>query len=125
MSPARDQIPGMIRPRSRRSQMIGGRVFVGGPSRSGRKQLAAVVKIPLCHSAGGLVPLRNQFATRAVFEPGRHAADDLLYSTTVSVVNVLASRPARHFGPDDPILGVVSIALSGLDDKVPGGVIEV
>src|SRR5215813_11824847 len=98
MTPSRDQGAGIIRPRSRRSQMIRRRVlvFAAGPGLSRRNQLPALVKIILYYIAVRVVPFRDQYASRAVLEPRRHPAHDLLHSTAVPVVNVLARRTAHH-----------------------------
>src|SRR5262249_11770158 len=127
VSPASNQGAGIIRPRPRRSQMIGGRVFVFAavPHLGGRNQTPALVKIMLYYNVFGIVPFCDQFASRAVLKPRRHAADDLLHPTAVPVVNVLARHSACNGGHDQPALGVVSINLFGLLDKVPGGVIGV
>src|SRR5215510_2639891 len=105
--------------------MIRRRVLIIATIRSGRKQFPALVKICLCYSVGGFVPFRDQFAARPVLESRCNAAYDLPHPAAVPVVKVLARRPACHVGLDDPVLGVVSIALSRFGDKVPGGVIEV
>src|SRR5262245_12938343 len=128
MTATRDQVAGTDRPCPWRSKMIRRRELVFAAAHGlGRKQLPALVEIILLHiliGGIGVVPFRDQFASRAVLEPRRHAAHDLLHSTTVPVVNVLARRSAIQCGRDDSVFGVVSIALSWFDDKVSNVVID-
>src|SRR5215510_2153937 len=104
--------------------MIGGRVFVVAPIRSGRNQHSPLVTIRLGHLAGGILPFRDQLAARAVLKPSCDATGDLLHSTTVPVVDILARRYACHSGSDESVFAVVSIARSGLGYEVSRGVIK-
>src|SRR5262245_38359085 len=127
MTATRDQVAGTVRPCPWRSKMIRRRELVFAAAHGlGRKQLPALVEIILLHIliwGISVVPFCDQFASRAVLEPRRHAAHDLLHPTTVPVVNVLARRSAIQCGRDDSVFGVVSIALSWFDDKVSNVVI--